>query len=344
MNRRHGITLTEVLVTMFVLAIGLLALLTLFPLAALNMAQAIQDDRVGHIGANARSVLDMYWDMRPSNDAGPTPDFPVQYPRAAQLFCTAGGPQPPDDAPSWPLYIDPLGTPQGTPPGSSWVGGSGAPHLIMRLGTPWTNWNPDPTTYRTFQLQTAAFLDDLVFDQNGVPVGASASTRNTLQREIRYSWAYLMRRPRTACSSIVDVQIVVYFQRSVYTAGPNSGEAVTTATTAWNTNGPPPNYIDITPPAQAVTLRKGIWILDITQDPPGSAEFMQFGPVHAIFYRVQSVTPLGGGQMRLEMQTPLRGNVRQVVMMDNVVEVFDKGAGFQMPHPRRDEMNIDSAR
>ena len=45
MRRRPGITLIEVLVAIFIMTIGLLALLTLFPLGALRMAQALQDDR-----------------------------------------------------------------------------------------------------------------------------------------------------------------------------------------------------------------------------------------------------------------------------------------------------------
>lgn len=48
-----GVTLTEVLLAIFVMGIGLLALLTLFPLGALTMAQAIRDDRAGAIAGQA---------------------------------------------------------------------------------------------------------------------------------------------------------------------------------------------------------------------------------------------------------------------------------------------------
>jgi prepilin-type N-terminal cleavage/methylation domain-containing protein len=41
----RGVTLVEVLVAIMLAGIGLLALLTLFPLGALSMAQAIKDDR-----------------------------------------------------------------------------------------------------------------------------------------------------------------------------------------------------------------------------------------------------------------------------------------------------------
>jgi hypothetical protein len=48
-----GISLAEVLVAIFVMGIGLLALLALFPLGALTMAEAIKDDRAGAIAGEA---------------------------------------------------------------------------------------------------------------------------------------------------------------------------------------------------------------------------------------------------------------------------------------------------
>ena len=51
--RDAGVTLTEVLVTIFILAVGLLALLALFPLGALSMAQAIKDDRTAAFADDA---------------------------------------------------------------------------------------------------------------------------------------------------------------------------------------------------------------------------------------------------------------------------------------------------
>src|SRR5262245_44100129 len=51
--RRSGITLVEVLVAIFIMGVGLLALLALFPLGALEMAQAVKDDRAAAVAANA---------------------------------------------------------------------------------------------------------------------------------------------------------------------------------------------------------------------------------------------------------------------------------------------------
>lgn len=50
---RRGVTLVEVLVAIFVMGIGLLALLTLFPVGALELAQAINDDRAGKVASDA---------------------------------------------------------------------------------------------------------------------------------------------------------------------------------------------------------------------------------------------------------------------------------------------------
>src|SRR5579884_3316382 len=56
MTRRPAVTLIEVLVTMFIMAIGMLALLTLFPLGAISMGQALKDDRCASAAAMAENV------------------------------------------------------------------------------------------------------------------------------------------------------------------------------------------------------------------------------------------------------------------------------------------------
>ena len=53
---RPGITLVEVLAAIFIMGVGLLALLTLFPLGALSMARAVRDDRAAAIAANAAAT------------------------------------------------------------------------------------------------------------------------------------------------------------------------------------------------------------------------------------------------------------------------------------------------
>src|SRR5437762_7490701 len=58
-KKRPGVTLIEVLVAIFVMGIGLICLLTLFPLAAMSMAAAFKDERSAQAAINARTVADM---------------------------------------------------------------------------------------------------------------------------------------------------------------------------------------------------------------------------------------------------------------------------------------------
>ena len=57
MTRRPGVTLMEVLVAIMITGVGLLALMTLFPLGALEMAQSVKGDRIGAIKINVRSIF-----------------------------------------------------------------------------------------------------------------------------------------------------------------------------------------------------------------------------------------------------------------------------------------------
>lgn len=58
---RPGLTLTEALVSLFVMALGLLSLLTLFPLGAMQMGQALKDDRAAQTAMQADGYMRMYW-------------------------------------------------------------------------------------------------------------------------------------------------------------------------------------------------------------------------------------------------------------------------------------------
>ena len=60
---RKGATLIEVLVAMFVMSIGMVTLLALFPLGILSMAQAIKDDRCALAAGNAAGI-EIAWDFR----------------------------------------------------------------------------------------------------------------------------------------------------------------------------------------------------------------------------------------------------------------------------------------
>ena len=61
MTRRTGLTLMEVLVTLFILAFGVMAILTLFPLAASQMFIAVREDRSALAAHSADGFFRAYW-------------------------------------------------------------------------------------------------------------------------------------------------------------------------------------------------------------------------------------------------------------------------------------------
>src|SRR5579862_7466045 len=91
MNRRSGMTLMEVLIAIFVMGIGLLAVMAMFPLGASSMARAIKDDRAGHAAANAKALAIA---LNVRFDSYVTSQFNTAYPL---------------DGPSNPVLVDPLG-------------------------------------------------------------------------------------------------------------------------------------------------------------------------------------------------------------------------------------------
>jgi hypothetical protein len=59
--RRSGVTLTEALIAVGIMAIGLVALMTFFPLAAVQMARSFKDDRTGTLAANMDNLFRTAW-------------------------------------------------------------------------------------------------------------------------------------------------------------------------------------------------------------------------------------------------------------------------------------------
>jgi prepilin-type N-terminal cleavage/methylation domain-containing protein len=60
-HARRGLTLTEVLVALFILAIGLLAIMSLFPIGALRVAAAMKDDRCAYAASNSEKLFRYTW-------------------------------------------------------------------------------------------------------------------------------------------------------------------------------------------------------------------------------------------------------------------------------------------
>jgi type II secretory pathway pseudopilin PulG len=341
MKQRPGTTLIEVLVSIFVMGIGMLALLTLFPLGALSMAQAIRDDRATHSAENAKAVAttaDIRHDKAiydPTNNIDvftnpkdPSGDPPVLWlPDLSQVGSY--------DGPSYAVLVDPFGTFAPTPKAQAWVTGA---YLKGSFGVPrrGVSFLPAPAPQSLFRYFT--LMDDMLFTEDG---GADLATTGEVNRDADFSWAYLLRRPRASIPSVVDMSIVVYNKRPLsqnLNAGLNPNEVAFrttpngfdntagTVTLMWNPgNGE-------TPPV----IRPNGWILDASIVPdPNNAN--NPGRPHGYFYRVTGVSD--NGQLnQLELQVagnnPFKDFPRGgtgtgvVIIMESVAEVFDMGTSW----------------
>jgi len=311
MPRRPAATLMEVLVAIFIMGIGLLAILALFPLGALRMAQAIQDDRAGHMAHNAYAVAQAF-EVR--ND----PSVTVSFTNPPGMVDANGKPVTAHpDYPGFPVYVDLVGRKTYVGAASIYVGGQPG---VTR--TDLTRFAGDPNAYlRWFTLQ-----DDIRFDNTAVPPGAP------VEREGLLSYALMFRRPRSSVANVVEMSVVVYSRRPL-APGNDFSNYETTYPAAFT---PGSNLVTIDSSAGAKpNLRPGSWILDntVTQMTLNNTPY---GYANGHFYRVVSVNEVSPDVFEVEVGTPLRGSWPTVnnalrgtvVVMENVVEVLEKGPGW----------------
>ena len=304
-SRRDGITLVEVLVTIFIMGIGLLAILTLFPLAALNMVRAVRDDRSGQCAQSMDGFFRAYWkeivETQGASDpalfnAFDDPDGPNGIPGFPNL--PPAGPF----EPSYPVVIDPWGylaRPNTANPNTlpDRIGDGNAtfatyvPRRTMAMFVP----PRTPPGLTTPYILSALSLKDTV--------GYDADLRLTPDREYRHNAMAVAHRPLNINRYAANLTIVVFDNRPLL-FGPAGSEAVFANTT-------------FTPGATAITvnhaanagpnLRRGNWVMDASVNPVQPVGLpARFLIRHAFFYQVVSITPVSTTQTVLELQTPIR--------------------------------------
>jgi prepilin-type N-terminal cleavage/methylation domain-containing protein len=305
---RPGVTLLEVLIAIFIMGIGLLALLTLFPVGATTMTQAMRDARCAEAGYNARSVCFAQSIMHE--------------PAINQFFMNGTGGATALTAdwngPSYPVFVDAIGV--------RYVGLTNTP-LTANIPRTSSALAPDSAS----ALRWYSLHDDYTFDNNGSARNAATG----VERESKYTWAYVMKLPNIQTPSVVDIYAVVYQGRNLQVPGGETQYMVIptaqpkTLVVAYNGTNKP-------------NVKRGGWILDTTfYDPskPATRPLAQkYGPVPANFYRVVDVTDINvagvGPAVEVELQTNLvspQGSIPQVqtiMVLDNVAEVFSIGTGW----------------
>jgi hypothetical protein len=341
--RRPGITLLEVLAAIFITGIGLLSLLTLFPLGALTMLRAVQDDRAAQAGDNAKAIansvsmrLDPNVQTLMLNQLVPGATVAPGYP-AAQT--------PTADGSGFLVLVDPIGVYAyngqvipGQTNWPAWLGGAitGAPaplvcSNVQRVTGTWLKPLPTDTSAVQALDRWCTLQDDLNFNSDGAYQGLTANPPSWVPggglgviRNLRYSYAWLCRMPRVGAPNVVDVTTLVFSGRSIDFVGLSTQEGVFTVQFL-----PGQNQV-VLPVGANPDVRHGQWILDSTTTASATGALS----THGFFYRVENVsTDPTTGQMVIEVQSRLRGwpdaNVPTVigtlVILDNLLEVFEDG-------------------
>lgn len=292
MPRRPAVTLMEVLIAMFIMAIGMLALLALFPVGAVSMATALKDDRCAYASVTADNLA-IANNLRHGDDA-------------TALALAA--------SPSGVVYVDPHGALQiPANPALATLGGT-----IPRV-FPTFCMTPNPATgllvpNPLLATRNTSLPDDIAFGANGTP--DTSTTGGVIDRGRRYSWCYLLTR--AAPATVFPGRMLVYMHVVVYAGRPMLSLA--TATTEWPfTLAAPgtPGTAVVAANGVGLPLKRGGWI---------------FEPANGVFYRVANLAENNTTMTTtIELETNLVPSaaapapITKIVAMDYVAEVFNKG-------------------
>lgn len=284
MTRRAGLTLMEVLVTLFILAFGMMAVLTLFPLAASNMFQAIKWDRTAQAAHAADGFFRAHWKaevVERNRDGQPILEdfFPtLEDPSFNAVGSPRALPRPAPDEASYPVVVDPMGyLARVGRPEQSWFGDGGLTSVPRR--NLWLVGNNPP-----FALRLCSLMDGFGYNEVGQP---------TPDREMRYNWLWVLQRVPNGNRFAANMTVVVFDFRP-HLSNRAGSEAVFAATLA-------PGSTAVVVPGNP-DIKPGQWIMDATVG-GGTSKIRQ-----AQFYQVIGVTPdtPGAGQTTLELQSPIR--------------------------------------
>src|SRR5262245_29472057 len=186
MTRRAGFSLIEVLVAVFIMGIGMIAILTLFPLGAFNMANAVREERSAQIGTGADGYFRAYWKTQIVEpvQAGQN----VTEPFYTALDNPGGGlSQAATTEVSYPVFVDAVGYAARGGNNQLWVGDLN---------------NNNPTTFVPRRSIEGLKING-VFDNNLVFRVCSQwdgigwdddSQKITKDREVRYNWLCVIQR------------------------------------------------------------------------------------------------------------------------------------------------------
>jgi hypothetical protein len=322
-HSRKGGTLVEVLVAIFIMAIGLLALLTLFPLGALTMARSLTDDRVSTAASEAAAMA-RTWQLQNDPNVAPAFQGGLGFPKLPSAGAGATVPI----VPGYPVFVDPSGSASSITLGAVPAFSPGIPRVspsYVSAGVPSlqiAKWFTlaDDLTYTKVDAPTSWLGYTVPQPKGGVAV---IGNPGNLQREGRYSWSYMLRAPNCLATNVAEMTVIVYANRP---AGLLTGER-TYAPVIFNHGA---TSVDVTWGAgqEKPPVRAGSWVLDATVVNGLNPE------PYGFFYRVVAVSDTGPNSVNIELQTPIKpsypaqaaaGHNGVLMVLENVAEVIDKG-------------------
>ncbi len=331
LRRRAGFSLVEVLVAIFILAAGLLALFTLFPLGAVQMGKALRDDRSQQCALQADGKVREWWRAQVVEGTPVGPTSPSVVPCVAALDSGAAGfPAQPAAAgrASYPVLLDPIGFASyaGHPKQLTVAGVASFPRRTLTIGGA----APVPIGFPAV-LPIAGLADSMEFAPDGTPADrdglAVTATGQPIFRTWRQNWAAVIQRPDNATRGLADLKILVFDQR-VPGRNPiapvNNEQAYSVAVTVGL------NQVLFPAPAtnDQLGLRQGSWVMDGTIQVDGTGN----GIRNAQFYQVNSVAEIAGGVL-VELVNPIlppRGEgapasyTAQLYVLNDLIDVYDR--------------------
>ncbi|HEY2910597.1 MAG TPA: hypothetical protein VGI99_10140 [Gemmataceae bacterium] len=320
---RRGMSMAEVLVALFIMALGVIAILTLFPVGMLQIGQALKDDRTAQCAAQADSFMRAYWKQFVVQNPVGDPSMNFSSPACAFLNPDGGpGVNPhllplattfPQGSPSYPVFFDPMGFngswgTNNLPSFQFWAGNVNVPRrTLANIASP---------------LRTCSLMDGMNYDQG-------SGQGIVVDRELRYNWLWVLQRPQGTLptDTIATMTIVVFDKRPYLYEAPGAEAAIPNPLA--NGNGVPGTTSISFPSGTQLGVQKGGWIADLTVIPVANPVTNPGGPVlNANFYRVVSVTD-NGVTVDVELQQPIQDTAaspiptaRNWVVVANVSEVF----------------------
>lgn len=292
---RKGLTLLEVLITIFVMGIGMLSVLTLFPLAARKIGMSIDMDRATQMAANAGAFLSL-----PVSVGKPTIRQTIQqyfdFKENVAKAAAAANPALLSNLarPSEVVHFDPAATAAGIT--NSQIG------LLAPISA--GIWTP-PAGWPSLNRNQVVSLDEYPFNDQGVPELNS-------RRSERYSSSYLFRRSRLDDETSMETVILVYAGRP-FDFGV---EMETNISTMLAANANPAGSTELTftnLPAQGPggpdrLFHRGSWIMDKDN--------------WKLFYKVVSVDSATG---KVAIDRALEKDLNNAVWIDYMIDWFDRG-------------------